>query len=44
MKAVLHTSLGDITVELFNDDAPKTVANFAGLAAGTKNGLTLLMA
>ncbi len=36
MKAVLHTSLGDITVELFNDDAPKTVANFAGLAAGTK--------
>ena len=36
MKAVLHTSRGDITVELFNDDAPKTVANFAGLAAGTK--------
>lgn len=35
-KAILHTSLGDITVELFENHAPKTVANFVGLAGGTK--------
>jgi peptidyl-prolyl cis-trans isomerase B (cyclophilin B) len=30
--AVLHTNHGDITVELFDDDAPKTVGNFKKLA------------
>ena len=29
---VLHTNHGDITVELFDEDAPKTVANFKKLA------------
>ncbi len=33
--AVLHTSQGAITLELFADQAPKTVANFVGLAEGT---------
>lgn len=35
-KAILHTNHGDITIELFDDHAPKTVANFVGLASGTK--------
>jgi peptidyl-prolyl cis-trans isomerase B (cyclophilin B) len=30
--AVLHTNHGDITVELFDEDAPKTVENFTKLA------------
>jgi peptidyl-prolyl cis-trans isomerase A (cyclophilin A) len=34
--ATLHTNLGDITIELFPDHAPKTVANFVGLATGAK--------
>jgi peptidyl-prolyl cis-trans isomerase A (cyclophilin A) len=34
--ATLVTSLGDIKVELFPDTAPKTVANFVGLATGEK--------
>lgn len=34
--ATLHTNLGDITITLFPDHAPKTVANFVGLADGTK--------
>jgi len=33
---VFETSLGEITCELFSDKAPKTVANFIGLASGTK--------
>ncbi|MCA0292404.1 MAG: peptidylprolyl isomerase [Actinobacteria bacterium] len=36
MKATLHTNLGDIVVELFDNQAPKTVANFTGLASGEK--------
>src|SRR3954468_18537685 len=34
--ATLKTSMGDIVVQLFEDKAPKTVANFIGLASGTK--------
>lgn len=34
--ATLHTNQGDIQLRLFPDHAPKTVANFAGLATGTK--------
>lgn len=33
---VIKTSLGDIDVELFEDEAPKTASNFIGLAEGTK--------
>ena len=35
LQAILHTNLGDITVNLFPDHAPKTVENFTGLAEGT---------
>ena len=35
-KATLHTNHGDIVINLFGDHAPKTVANFVGLASGTK--------
>ena len=35
-KATLHTNHGDITFLLFGDQAPTTVANFVGLASGTK--------
>lgn len=35
-RAILHTNQGEITLDLFPDQAPKTVANFAGLADGTK--------
>lgn len=35
MHAILHTSAGDITIELFPDQAPKTVRNFVGLATGS---------
>ena len=34
--ATLHTTLGDIRVNLFADQAPKTVRNFTGLAEGTQ--------
>ena len=34
MKATLHTNRGDIVVDLFPNHAPKTVANFVGLAEG----------
>jgi peptidyl-prolyl cis-trans isomerase A (cyclophilin A) len=37
--ATLHTNHGDIVVTLFADQAPKTVANFVGLASGTKEYL-----
>jgi cyclophilin family peptidyl-prolyl cis-trans isomerase len=33
MKITLHTNKGDITIEMMEADAPKTVANFAKLAA-----------
>jgi len=35
--ANIQTSLGTITVQLFEKEAPKTVANFVGLATGTKS-------
>ena len=39
--ATLHTNAGPIAVELFDGDAPKTVANFRKLAAdGFYDGLT----
>ncbi|HBX80321.1 MAG: peptidylprolyl isomerase [Propionibacteriaceae bacterium] len=34
--ATLHTNYGDIVITLFDDAAPKTVANFVGLASGIK--------
>jgi len=34
--ATLHTNHGDIVLDLFENQAPKTVANFVGLASGTK--------
>ena len=34
--AVIDTTLGEITCELFPDKAPVTVQNFVGLANGTK--------
>ena len=34
--AVMETTLGTITIELYEKEAPKTVANFVGLAEGTK--------
>jgi peptidyl-prolyl cis-trans isomerase A (cyclophilin A) len=34
--AVFYTSMGNIVCRLFVKDAPKTVANFIGLASGTK--------
>lgn len=39
MQATLHTAKGDIVLELFEQDAPNTVANFAKLAQeGFYNG------
>jgi len=34
--ATLHTTHGDIRIELFPDHAPKTVRNFVGLADGSQ--------
>jgi peptidyl-prolyl cis-trans isomerase A (cyclophilin A) len=34
--AVFYTSMGNVVCRLFVDDAPKAVANFMGLASGTK--------
>jgi peptidyl-prolyl cis-trans isomerase A (cyclophilin A) len=36
-QAVLKTNRGDITINLFPNQAPETVANFVGLAEGTKD-------
>jgi len=35
--ATLHTNRGDIRIALFGNHAPKTVANFVGLADGSKD-------
>ncbi len=37
--AILHTNRGDIEVQLFSDQAPKTVANFVDLAEGRREWL-----
>jgi len=34
--ATMKTSMGDVVLVLFEDKAPKTVANFVGLASGSK--------
>jgi peptidyl-prolyl cis-trans isomerase A (cyclophilin A) len=36
-QVILHTSEGDIRLTLFPNHAPKTVANFVGLAEGSKS-------
>lgn len=36
MLATMHTSFGDINIELFENHAPKTVKNFVDLAKGDK--------
>ncbi|MHB2024145.1 MAG: peptidylprolyl isomerase, partial [Mycobacteriales bacterium] len=36
LHAILHTSEGDIRLELFPNHAPKTVRNFVELASGTR--------
>jgi len=41
MKAIIRTEKGDMTVEFYEKDAPKTVENFTTLAKkGFYNGLT----
>jgi peptidyl-prolyl cis-trans isomerase A (cyclophilin A) len=35
--AVMKTSQGDVTLKLWSDRTPKTVANFVGLASGEKD-------
>ena len=40
-KAIIHTEKGDMTVEFYHNDAPKTVANFIKLSEeGFYDGLT----
>lgn len=34
--AIMHTNHGDLEIELYEDRAPNTVANFVGLANGSK--------
>ncbi len=34
--ATLHTNHGDVSVELYDERAPRTVANFVGLATGER--------
>lgn len=36
IQATLHTTLGDIVMDLFDQDTPVAVSNFIGLATGTK--------
>ena len=34
--ATMHTSMGDLVIDLYEHQVPNTVANFVGLAMGTK--------
>ncbi|MFC7046898.1 peptidylprolyl isomerase [Halobacteriaceae archaeon GCM10025711] len=36
LTATLHTSKGDVEIELYEDEVPNTVENFVGLATGEK--------
>jgi len=36
LSATLHTSEGDVEIELFDERAPRTVENFVGLATGER--------
>jgi peptidyl-prolyl cis-trans isomerase A (cyclophilin A) len=36
IEATLHTNRGDVRVELYDERAPRTVANFVGLATGDR--------
>jgi peptidyl-prolyl cis-trans isomerase A (cyclophilin A) len=36
MRAIIHTDKGDISLDLFENSAPETVANFTGLATGQR--------
>jgi len=37
-QVTLHTTKGDIVINMFDDHAPNTVANFVGLADGSRVG------
>ncbi|MBI5726649.1 MAG: peptidylprolyl isomerase, partial [Ignavibacteriales bacterium] len=40
VKAIMETSMGNIEIELFEKDVPKTVQNFVGLSEkGYYNGI-----
>ena len=41
MKAIMNTEKGEMEIEFYNDDAPKTVENFVKLSKdGYYDGLT----
>lgn len=40
-QAILHTNHGDVVLDLFEDFAPKTVANFVELATGKREYLDM---
>lgn len=37
LHVILHTNMGDLDVLMFEEEAPKTVANFVGLATGKRD-------